>query len=336
MNIAAIGRTETLYDSILAASDAGHDISLIITTDAEPEYERDSEDFRQLAEQLGSSFHHTKQINSPEIVSEIRRLSPKLAISINWKTIIGEEVLNSFEYGILNSHAGDLPRYRGNAAPNWAMIHDETEVVFTIHQMDNGLDSGPIVLQRSIPLTPETLIGDIYDFARNNVPNMFVESIDGLQSGEIEPTPQPDDPRKAVRCYPRIPKDSEIQWEKSAAFLDRLVRASSEPFAGAYTWLDSEKLTIWRAHPEIPEKTTVGSPGQIAELRPDTGTVAVLTGNGFLVLEEVETATRGRCEPTDVITSHRTRLGMDLTGKLSELEERIDSLQNRTETDQQR
>lgn len=331
MNVTVIGRTAVLYRSVEAIAEGGHEIDCIVTTDAEPEYDRTAKDFRKIANQLEASFVCTRKINSPNTVSTLRSMDSDVAVSINWKTLIGREVLDSFTHGVLNSHAGDLPRYRGNAAPNWAMLAGEDEVIFTIHQMDEGLDSGPILLQRSYPLTDRTRIGEIYEFAQENVPMMFVEAIEGLASGRITPTPQPKDSCGVLRCYPRIPKDSELQWDKSATHLDRLVRASSEPFEGAYTWLGVDRLIVWRAYAEYPDKSVIGTPGQVAHRRPEAGEVAVLTGEGFLVLEEVETREHGRCDATRVITSHRTRLGMDKTSVIANLADRVQTLESKFE-----
>jgi methionyl-tRNA formyltransferase len=327
MRFAALGRTETLYQSILEMESSGHNVELIVTCEPADFYSRKIEDFRSLADDYNSDFIAISNINSSDIVSSIRERGLPLAISVNWKTIIKKPLLNSFDHGIINFHAGDLPRYRGNAAMNWALLEGEDSVVYTLHLMSKKLDSGPILLQRQFSVTENTNLRELYDFAEKNVPDMFVNATEGLNNGTIEPEPQPESPSKALRCYPRIPKDSEIDWSETAEQLDRLVRASSEPLFGAYTYLDGKKLIIWRAHSESPSMSYLGTPGQIAERRPNTGEVAVVTGNDFLVLEEVETESHGRCEATEVITSHRTRLGMDVNGQIQNIKNKIESLE---------
>lgn len=327
MKVAAIGRTEMLYDSILEVKKKGHEIVLIIACKESPEYKKNTNDFKLLSESLGVEFIQTENINSQEVIEIIKRNDPDIAISINWRSIIKQEVLDCFQYGIINAHAGDLPRYRGNAVPNWAIISGEKEIVLTLHLMVLDLDAGPKVLQRKIPIDTNTMIGDVYKFMQRNFPDMFVEAVNGLEKGTIIPQQQSIYPSYALRCYIRIPKDSEIDWKQTGIQLDRLVRAVSEPFGGAYTYIGTEKLIIWRAHYEPSIIPFLGTSGQIAERRPTTGEVLVVTGEGFLVLEQVEVKDDGRRKATEIIKNTGTRLGMDVTGEIVNMTKRLEKLE---------
>lgn len=332
MNVTAIGRTKMLYNTIQAVDSAGHNIDRIITCSDEDFYTVSAADFEQLAADIGTEYHFCTDINSEEMINRLSDGRSDIAISVNWKYPIGKPVLTAFDHGVLNAHAGDLPRYRGNAAPNWAIINGENEVVLTVHQMNVEIDAGPILQQSSVPITDKTYLGDIYEEMRTGFPQLFLKSLSGLESGHITPQRQPNDPTKVLRGFPRIPKDSEIDWAQPAEEIHRLVRASAEPLFGAFTHLGRRKLTIWRARTERPAYQYCGTPGQLAERRPDVGEVAVLTGDGFLVLEEVQLEDGERAPATDVLTSIRTRLGMDkqaeirrLNSRISELEAKLDS-----------
>jgi methionyl-tRNA formyltransferase len=331
MKVVAIGRTEILYASILEVKKNGHELALIITCDEAPHYLKGADDFQLLAEKLGAEFVKTEHINTGEVTSIINKIKPDIAISINWKTIISQKVIDCFKYGIINAHAGDLPRYRGNAVPNWAILNGEKEVVLILHFMTTELDAGPILLQRRCPIKRDTRIGEIYDFLRVTYPQMFVEVLDGLERGAITPHEQPSDPSLALRCYPRLPRDNEIDWRQPASQINRLVRAVSEPFDGAYTFLGSEKLIIWRAHCVSSPSPFLGIPGQVAHRYPKTGEVTVITGDGFLVLEEVESGSKGRVKATQVIDSTRVRLGMHITEEITELNRRVTALEKQKE-----
>lgn len=202
---------------------------------------------------------------------------------MNWPSTLPKEFLDLFEHGVINLHCGDLPRYRGNACPNWAILNGEASVGITIHKMDEGLDSGPIILKRHIELHNTTYIGEVYDFLKNNAPQMFLDAIELLEKG-FAPTPQEGE---GIRCYTRRPSDGEINWHDSAEHIQRLVRASSHPFAGAYSFLDGHKVTIWRAR----WVDTIGHEiyavdGQIVDIK--KGEIIVSTGEGFLIIEEYE------------------------------------------------
>ncbi|PPJ63036.1 hypothetical protein [Cuspidothrix issatschenkoi] len=156
---------------------------------------------------------------------------------------------------------------------------------------------------------------------------MFVELLDGIANSNIIPQEQPSDPALSLRCFPRLPQDGEINWQQSAQDLAKLVRASAEPFAGAYSFLNGEKVTIWRVHPEPIDYPYLGVPGQVIEIRYETKEVAVLTSDGMLILEEIETLKKGRRRSSDIIKSCRVRLGMNVSDEISQLKQRITELE---------
>ena len=294
MKIAVLGRTHWLSDAAARLLDAGHELTLVATAPAAPEYRAVEEDFRALAARAGASF----------ALDEIPETDAELAVSVNWPQVLGRDVIDRFPRGIVNAHAGDLPRYRGNAAPNWAIINGEQEVVLTLHLMDEGLDSGPVLAKWRFPLGARTTIGDVYAWLDATIPAAFLEVVDGLAAGTIEPRPQPQDPALALRVPRRRPEDSELRWGSRATELDRVVRASSEPFAGAFSDLDGERVTVWRAKPE---GAGAGEAfGTLLEPRLDG--VPVSTADGLLVLEEVELGGR-RGPASEILRDARGRLG---------------------------
>jgi UDP-4-amino-4-deoxy-L-arabinose formyltransferase/UDP-glucuronic acid dehydrogenase (UDP-4-keto-hexauronic acid decarboxylating) len=329
MIIVALGRGEILYRSIEKMVEKGYDIKVIIVCKEAPDYSITTRDFKELAEKIGSKFIETEILNIPTVNHLIEEEKPDIGISVNWRTLIKQDFINNFPFGVINAHAGDLPRYRGNAVPNWAIINGENKIVLTIHEMIEDLDAGPILLQRDMAITQKTSIGEVYEFLNREFPEMFLEVVRGLSDKSINRIEQNKDPSLSLRCYPRIPKDGEIDWSQKSIYLDRLVRAVSEPFAGAYSYIGTEKITIWKAHHEKPEFPFLGSPGQVAGRRLKTGEVVVITGEGFLVLEEVELKNAGRRKATEVIKTIRTRLGMDVTSEIIKLRKDIDELNSR-------
>jgi methionyl-tRNA formyltransferase len=291
MRFAALGRTRMLLDAIAACVAAGHECVHVATAPAAPEYGVGPDDFAALARRVGATY------------GEIEPAGAEIAISVNWPTLIGGDVRDRFPRGILNGHAGDLPRFRGNAAPNWAILLGEPRVVATVHEMADELDAGPILVQRALEIDESTYVGDVYAFLERTFPPLFAEALDGLEAGTLTPRPQAGEP---LRCYPRRPEDGELDWRLDAVALARLVRASAEPFAGAFGRLEEERTTVWRARAEPLREAGVGIPGQVIARRPETGEVDVLTGYGRLVLEEVETAT-GRMPAAEAIRSLRAR-----------------------------
>jgi UDP-4-amino-4-deoxy-L-arabinose formyltransferase/UDP-glucuronic acid dehydrogenase (UDP-4-keto-hexauronic acid decarboxylating) len=171
------------------------------------------------------------------------------------------------------------------------------------------VDAGPIALKEYFPLTESTHIREVFDFIEARVPHMYRDAINRLALGALTFTPQPTDPTQVLRCYPRLPRDGLIDWSKPAVHLCRLVRATSEPFEGAFSYLLGERVIVWRAHATSSPTPLLAVPGQVVERNTLSGEVSVATGDGVLVLEEIEHRQHGRTIPTSVVKSSRTRLG---------------------------
>lgn len=320
MRIAALGRTRLLYDSIRLLHEHGHQVALIGTCRAAPEYDVKASDFEALAKELSVPFFNDARINAPENIQTLRSAMADIAISVNWLTIVGKDAVNAFPHGILNAHAGDLPRYRGNACPNWALLNGEAQIGVTIHKMaPDELDSGDIVLKEYLSVNRDTRIGEIYDYLGEAVPKLFLRAVNGLESGSITPVEQSRDPQLALRCYPRVPSDSRIDWSRPAEDILRLINASSEPFQGAYTFLNMNRLVIWRASREPFQTPSLYIPGQVAYIDRDGGSVGVAANDGVVVLREVQLEDGGRVRPADIIRSTRARLGMNTEDELYRL-----------------
>lgn len=281
MKIAIIGRTQFLYNTVSRLMRSGHSIPLIITAKAAPEYTRNEKDFKKLASDIKAKFFLERSLSGCEIVSAMK--TADIAISINWISVINQKHISYFKLGMLNAHFGDLPRYRGNACPNWAIINGENSLTLSVHLMEGCLlDCGRVIIQDTYPINDSTYIVDIYKWAEKAVPELFVKAVELLNKdpGYTLKYADPQSP-DSLRCYPRKPQDSRINWFHSAAAVHRLIRASSEPFSGAYCFVDGKnKLTIWRAELVNDGERCFAVPGQISAIENDY--FVVITGAGKL------------------------------------------------------
>lgn len=282
MRVAILGRSELLLNTAQHLQKNGHTIALIGTAKSEAYYKVKENDFMTFAEQNKIPYFCSQTLNSPEILDVLQSANAEIAVSINWPNLVGEDACNVFLHGILNAHAGDLPRYRGNACPNWAILNGEEKITLAIHQMDpNGLDSGDVFQKVHFPIDKNTYISDIYDWLNEIIPLTFTEVVSRIEKGDVKPTPQSDDPSKSLRCYPRKPEDGKIHWANSATNIHALIRASSHPFDGAFGFLESgEKVTIWKAELRESEPPFCAIPGQI--LYREDGCVIVSCGNAAI------------------------------------------------------
>ena len=141
MKFVAIGRTEILLESVKKLIHEGHELVLMVTCPHEQyQYSITEEDYINFSSENNVECLLINDINSDEVIQKIASYKPDIAISYNWKTIIRKEVFDLFIHGVLNSHSGDIPRYKGNAARNWAIISGESEMALTIYQMTEELD----------------------------------------------------------------------------------------------------------------------------------------------------------------------------------------------------
>jgi len=283
MRVGVIGRSQLLLSSIDAVLEGGHSLSFIQTTRAEDYYEAGVEDFAARARALDVPFFSGGNLG--------RNLVPlaggtDVAISVNWPTLIGSEVRASFRHGVLNAHAGDLPRYRGNACPNWAILNFERQASVTIYRMTDELDSGPWLAKAHLPIDEETYIGEIYAWLETAVPSLFAEALDRIEGrGFIAEDPAV----RPFRTFPRRPEDGRIAWNGSTRQILALIRASSRPFAGAFSDLEGdERVTIFRARRFEPDFGFSAVPGQVCLRNGDNPVVA--TSDGMIEIEDCRTS----------------------------------------------
>ncbi|MBN3038370.1 MAG: hypothetical protein JW869_03010 [Candidatus Omnitrophica bacterium] len=286
MELAVIGRTQILHNTIDRLNKKKHSIRTIVTTKAMPEYTSRENDFKALAHKYKASFFNTKTLNKDRIISSFRGLD--LGISVNWTSVIKRRHIDCFKIGILNAHFGDLPRYRGNATPNWAIINGEKELAASIHLMEpDRLDCGRVIVQKKLAITKKTYISDIYAWAQREIPNLFLRAVSLLEKDPHYTLYYADpDSAESFRCYPRRPQDSRIDWRDPAEAIHRLIRASSRPLQGAFSFVNRRKITIWKAQLYSDRERYSALPGQVCKIGRDY--FIVITGSGKLKITDWE------------------------------------------------
>jgi len=285
MRIIIIGRSEILYETALQLRNEGHEIALIVTAKEAPEYTKNSDDFRVLAEQWEIPFIRTPLIS--RAVVTINHLYPiDVGISYNYTGIIPQSVIDLFPHGILNAHGGDLPRYRGNACQSWAILNGEEKVGLCIHRMIGGeLDSGEIIARDYYPLSLNTKVTEVYAWMSNQIPVLFADALNQLEQDPKHVLEyQSKDPKDALRCYPRKPEDGRIDWTKSNIEILRLINACNKPYAGAFCGFEGQKLIVWDAE-LAPKENFLAVPGQITFI--GNNFIEVATSRGKLRIKEI-------------------------------------------------
>jgi UDP-4-amino-4-deoxy-L-arabinose formyltransferase/UDP-glucuronic acid dehydrogenase (UDP-4-keto-hexauronic acid decarboxylating) len=309
MRVAAIGRTEIMYKTIELLLEQGYEVPLIITSKEAPEYSKTAEDFKNLANSIGAIYIYTPQINTKEIIDRIKEIEKiDICVSINYSGIISQNVIDLFKQGILNAHAGDLPRYRGNACQAWAIINGENKMGLCIYKMKGDyLDGGELIAKKYYPIHINTTITDIWNDLNNDIPELFLNAVNKLKA---EPTFFIEDTTKSntkpMRCYPRIPDDSKIDWKETNIQILRIINSSTAPFSGAFGNFNDKKIIIWKAELFEDDEDYLAIPGQISNIRADNF-IEVITGKGKLLIKEIEYEGIRTNKPSEIIKSIRNR-----------------------------
>ncbi|MBC6449826.1 methionyl-tRNA formyltransferase [Actinokineospora xionganensis] len=205
-----------------------------------------------------------------DVMSRLQQLEPDLIVANNWRTWIPPKIFTLPRHGTLNVHDSLLPAYAGFSPLIWALINGEKEVGLTAHMMDDDLDAGAIVLQRSIPVGPRDTTTDLFHKTVDLIAPVVTEAIDLIASGTAMLTPQ--DRSKATFFHKRAIEDSRIDWTWSAEELDRLVRAQSDPYPNAFTFHNGKRLRIVEA--SVSRARYGGTPGRVF-IREGDGVVIV-------------------------------------------------------------
>jgi methionyl-tRNA formyltransferase len=226
---------------------------------------------KQLALAAGIPLFQPEKLRRPEAIEELKRWSPDVYVVAAFGQILPQAVLDIPQYGSINVHASLLPRWRGAAPIQAAIRAGDAASGITIMKMDAGLDTGPILSQRAVPLAPDETGQSLHDKLAVLGGELLIETLPGYLSGEIVPQPQDD----SLATYaPTIKKEEGlIDWTQSAESIERLVRAFT-PWPGTYTFWDGQQLKI--------HSGTIGhgeaAPGRVIETAHG---IAIGTGSGL-------------------------------------------------------
>lgn len=287
MKIAIIGRSEILYSTAKLLLAKGYEIALVITAKSSPEYTKKENDFKSFAKKINARYIFSTDLN--QNLEEIKNTKCEIAVSINFSKIISKKIIDIFPLGILNAHAGDLPRYRGNACIAWAILNGENKIGLCVHSMVGGeLDSGNIIERDYLAININTKITECWDWIGKRIPSMFLSAIVNLKKNKnYYLQKQSNNLKDVLRCYPRITKDNKIDWNKSNEDILRLINASNKPYGGAYCYYDNVKLKIWDAEIFVNDENYLSEVGQITKID-KSGSIVVITGKGKLKINLIE------------------------------------------------
>lgn len=186
-------------------------------------------------------------INSQEFVGRMKRYNSDLFVSMSFNQIFKMEMINQPKYGTINCHAGKLPFYRGRNILNWVLINDEKEFGITVHYLDEGIDTGDIILQEIYPITDEDDYSTLLNRAYDGCADVLYRAIKKIQCGEVKAVRQSDLDPVGMYCGMRVAGDEVIDWNQSSRELFNFIRALCLPGPQAISWIRGKKININRA-----------------------------------------------------------------------------------------
>jgi methionyl-tRNA formyltransferase len=218
-------------------------------------------------------------VNTPEWREKIAVMKPDLILSVYYRHMIGQKILDLPPLGAFNMHGSLLPKYRGRAPINWAILHGESHIGMTLHRMVKSADAGEIIDQQGVDIAPDDNAEQAFRKVMPCARIVLERQIDSLLRGTAIGTLQDDS--QATYFGGRTPEDGCIDWSKSSLEIFNLIRAVTDPYPGAFTDVGEARLMVWWA--KILSGRT-GQPGEVLSSDP----LIVATGDGALELTRTE------------------------------------------------
>lgn len=256
----------------------GERVVAVFTHEDDPAEQRWFRSVSALAISAGVPVYMPEDPNRPEWVERVRRLHPTLLLSCYYRRMLGVKLLSVPDRGAFNMHGSLLPRYRGRAPVNWAILNGETRTGVTLHAMVPRPDAGAIVDQEAVPIGPRDTARQVFDRITAAARVVLTRSIDDLKEGRAAARPQ--DESQASYYGRRTAEDGRIDWAWSAARIFNLVRAVTHPYPGAFTTVNGRRVRVWWVEPSEAQ----GRPGEVLSLRP----LVVAAGVGAVELVRVQ------------------------------------------------
>ena len=317
MNIVFMGTPDFAVESLEALYNAGHNILAVVTKVDSPSGRGMNlvpSPVKVFAEEKGLKVLQPEKVkNNEEFMNEIKAMNPELIVVVAYGKILPQEFLDIPRYGCVNVHGSLLPKYRGAAPIQWAVLNGDHTTGITTMFMDAGMDTGDMILRVETPIDYEETTGQLWARMAKLGANLLIETMNRISSvtdnkfienvaqlkSEIGARKQGDDYTMA----PMLSKDMAlIDWSKSANEIHNLVRGL-DPIMGAYTYINGKKLKIWKTYTRITSEKYAMTPGEILDITSDG--ILVQTGEKTILIQEVQAENSKRMSVRDYLNGNQ-------------------------------
>ncbi len=307
MKLVFCGTPQFAVPTLEALAAAGHPIALVLSQPDRPQGRTAQvlpTPVKAAALRLGIPVSQPDKLKTnPELRATLEAVAPDAIIVVAYGRILPPWLLALPRLGCFNGHASLLPRWRGAAPIQWAIAGGDPVTGVTIMKLDEGLDTGPMLLRRELSITPLTTSPELFDSLATMGAELMIDALRGMEDGSIAAEPQD----AALATYAPIltREDGRVRWEQSAPEIERRFRAF-QPWPGAWTLLQGKKLILHRMH--LTHRVEEGS--QPGTLHTANGTLEVVCGNGsVLCLDEVQVEGKRRMAADEFLRGSPVRNG---------------------------
>lgn len=305
MKMVFMGTPDYAAKELEAIWKAGHEISAVVTQPDKPKgrgKELQMSPVKQFAVSHEIPVFQPVRIKKPEAVEQLKTYEADIFVVAAFGQILSREILDMPRLGCVNIHASLLPRYRGAAPIQWAIINGEDKTGITIMQMDTGIDTGDMLFKAEVPITREDTYASLHDKLAEAGAALIVPALSAIEKGEAVPQPQND----SESCYAGLIDKSMglIDFARPAAETVRLIRGLN-PWPSAYTSYKGKTLKIWEA--SSCEEAVQGQPGSVK--RADKEALYINTGDGVLKVTQLQLEGKKRMQVKDFLLGCRLEKG---------------------------
>ena len=314
MRIVFMGTPDFSVPALEALVEGGHEVVAAITQPDKPKGRGKAvlmTPVKEKAMELGIPVYQPVKVREPEFVEKLRQMEPDAIVVVAFGQILPKSILEIPRYGCVNIHASLLPKYRGAAPIQWAVIDGERESGVTTMFMNEGLDTGDMLEKEAVTLDPKETGGSLHDKLSAIGGRLILSTLKGLEDGTLKGTPQTDE----GTCYAKMLKKSlgDIDWTMDATAIERLIRGLN-PWPSAYTCLHGKTLKIWDG--DVLEREYGVEPGTVAEVAKDR--LVVQTGQGSLAIRSLQLEGKKRMDAGDFLRGYAVEAGTRLERRAEE------------------